>query len=514
MNSPRVIGIDLGTSYSSVSAVINNKPVVIPSREGYNTIPSVVAYTKDGEILTGYKAQRYTLIDPENSVIGSKRLIGRRYRSKAVQDILKYFKYRIVEDRNGSCAVSIGGSVISLEQIAAIILTELKNIASKYLNEEISRAVVTVPAFYNESQRIAVRRAGELAGLRIERILNEPTAAAIAFGYGRNLKRRVFVYDFGGGTFDISVLSVENENFEVECTGGDTFLGGYDFDTRLVDLILEKFEKRYSVSLRNDIVAMQRIMEVAEIAKIELSSADETRIIVPAIASSNGISLSISEKIKRGEFEQRTEELIGRSMMICDSILSEANIPRDSLDDILLVGGQTRMPLIRKRVKDFFSKEPLYRINPSEAVAIGAAIVADGIYRETLINFTDVLPQSIGFSPDSKRYVRIVPKNSKLPVTKEIVMLNNIDNSEIIEVVIYQGDSPYLEANEILGILQIQGITKAPKGIIRVKVRIDIDRESILRFSAAELPSNKELTVLFEKCNTDIYCTETPLVDL
>ncbi|MCX7958281.1 MAG: Hsp70 family protein, partial [Deltaproteobacteria bacterium] len=471
MSSPRVIGIDLGTSYSSVSAVINNKPVVIPSPEGYNTIPSVVAYTKDGEILTGYKAQRYTLIDPENSIIGSKRLIGRRYRSKTVQDILRYFKYRIVEDKNGSCAVNIGGAVISLEQIAAIILTELKNIASRYLNEDISRAVVTVPAFYNESQRIAVRRAGELAGLRIERILNEPTAAAIAFGFGRNLKRRIFVYDFGGGTFDVSVLNVDNTNFEVECTGGDTFLGGYDFDSRLLEIILEKFENRNRVSIRNDNVAMQRVLEVAEIAKIELSSTEETRVIVPAIAVSNNISLSISEKISRAEFEKRTEELIDRSIVICDSVLIESNIERDSLNDILLVGGQTRMPLIRKKVREFFQKEPLYRINPSEAVATGAAIVADGIYRESLINFTDVLPQSIGFSPDSKRYVRIVPKNSKLPVTKEIIILNNANYSPSIEAVIYQGDSPFLEANEILGVLQIKGITKAPKSMIRVKVR-------------------------------------------
>ncbi|MGC9043534.1 MAG: Hsp70 family protein [Myxococcota bacterium] len=514
MKSSRVIGIDLGTTYSSVSIVVNNKPIIIPSREGYNTIPSIVAYTKDGEILTGYKAQRYVLIDPENTIVGSKRLIGRRYRSKIVQDMLRYFKYRVVEDKNGSCAVNIGGAVISLEQIAALILKELKEIASKYLNEEIERAVVTVPAFYNEAQRIAVKRAGELAGLKIERILNEPTAAAIAFGFGRNIRKRVFVYDFGGGTFDVSILNIEDESFEVECTGGDTFLGGYDFDTRLVDIILEKFEQRGHISLRDNSIAMQRLLEASEIAKIELSSVEETRVIIPAITSSNNISLSINEKVLRSELEERTRDLVERSIVIGDSILLEANISRELIDDILLVGGQTRMPLIRRMVKEFFSKEPQYRVNPSEAVALGAAIVADGIYRESRIKFTDVLPQSIGFSPDSKRYVRIVPKNSKLPVSKEIIILNNIDNSPTIEVVIYQGDSPFLEANEILGTLNIQGITMAPKGMIRVKVLIDIDSESILQFSACELPSKKELKINFEKCNTDIFCTENPIVDL
>ncbi len=514
MSSQRVIGIDLGTSYSSVSAVVNNKPIIIPSQEGYNTIPSIVAYTKDGELLTGYKAQRYTLIDPENSIIGFKRLIGRRYRSKSVQDILNYFKYRVVEDKNGSCAVSVGGTIISLEQVAAIILRDLKDIASRYFNEDISRAVVTVPAFYNESQRISVRRAGELAGLKIERILNEPTSAAIAFGFGRNIEKRVFVYDFGGGTFDISILSINNETFEVECTGGDTFLGGYDFDIKLVDIILDKFERKTSISLRNDIVAMQRILEVAEIAKIELSSADETRIIVPAISSLNNIALSINEKVHRTEFENKTEELINRSLLICDSVLIEGNIMRDSIDSVLLVGGQTRMPLIRKKVREFFNKEPLYKINPSEAVAIGAAIVADGIYKESLIKFVDVLPQSIGFSPDSKRYIRIIPKNTKLPSKKDIIILNNIDYSDTIDIAIYQGDSPYIEANEMLGLLQIQGITRAPKGIIRVKVKIDIDKESILKFSAVELPSERNLITKFEKCNTDIYCKEGPIVDL
>lgn len=514
MASPRVIGIDLGTSYSSVSVVINNRPVIIPSKEGYFAIPSIVAYTKDGEILSGYKAQKYTLIDPENSIVGFKRLIGRRYHSKIVQEMLKYFKYQVVEDKNGNCAVNINGAIISLEQIASIVLKELKVIASSYLNEDITRAVITVPAFYNESQRIAVRRAGELAGLNVERILNEPTAAAIAFGLGRGLKSRVFVYDFGGGTFDISVLSIDNENFEVECTGGDTFLGGYDFDARLVDIILERFEEKNHISLRDNKIALQRIREVAETTKIELSSIEETRVVIPAITSSQNLSFSINEKITRAEFEKRTADLIDRSMFICDAVLSEANLDKSSLTDILLVGGQTRMPLIRRRVKDFFHKEPLYRVNPSEAVALGAAIVADGIYRESLINFTDVLPQSIGFSPDSKRYVRIVPRNSKLPLSKSIIMLNNVDYSDTVEVVIYQGDSPYLEANEMLGILQIKGVTKTPKGVTRISVRIDIDRESILRFSAVELPSQRELCVRFEKCNTDIYAIESPMVDL
>ena len=514
MGSQRIIGIDLGTSYSSVSIVVNDKPIIIPSREGYNTIPSIVSFTPDGDIITGYKAQRYLLIDPQNSIIGFKRLIGRRFRSKTVQDMLHYFKYNVVEEKSGGCAVDVYGSVISLEQITSILLKELKEIASHYLNEDITRALITVPAFYNESQRIAVRRAGELAGLKVERILNEPTAAAIAFGFDRRIKRRAFVYDFGGGTFDISILNIDNDTFEVEATGGDTFLGGMDFDIRLMNIVLDRFEKKESKSLRDDRIAIQRIFEASEIAKIELSSAAETRMIIPAITVVKNHSVSISEKITRAEFEEKVSDLIDRSLMICDTTLSEIQLQRDSIDDVVLVGGQTRMPLIRKRIRDFFSKDPLYRVNPSEAVAIGAAIVADSIYRQSRIDFKDVLPQSIGFSPDGKRYIRIVPKNSRLPIKKEFIMLNNRDNSSEMDVVIYQGDSPYIEANEILGVLSIRGITPALKNFIKIKVTIEIDSESILRFSAVELPDERRLEPVFEKCNIDMMCADTTILDI
>jgi molecular chaperone DnaK len=514
MGSQRIIGIDLGTSYSSVSVIVNNKPVIIPSRDGYNTIPSIVSFTPDGEILTGYRAKRYLLIDPQNSIVGFKRLVGRRYRSKVVQDILKYFKYNIVEDKNGGCAVEVYGTVMSLEQITSILLKELREMASQYLNEDITRALITVPAFYNESQRIAVKRAGELAGLKVERILNEPTAAAIAFGFDRRLSRRVFVYDFGGGTFDISILNIDNDTFEVEATGGDTFLGGIDFDRRLMDIILERFEKKEGKSLRGDKVAIQRIFDACEIAKIELSSATESRVIIPAITVIRNSSVSISEKITRDEFEDRVRDLVDRSLMLCDATLSEIQMGREDIDDVVLVGGQTRMPLIRRQIRDFFSKEPLYKVNPSEAVAIGAAIVADSIYRQSKIDFKDVLPQSIGFSPDGKRYIRIVPKNSRLPVKKEFIMLNNRDNSTEMDVVIYQGDSPYIEANEILGVLSIRGITPALKNFIKIKVTIEIDSESILRFSAVELPDERRLETVFEKYNIDMMYTDTTILDI
>jgi molecular chaperone DnaK len=348
----------------------------------------------------------------------------------------------------------------------------------------------------------------------VERILNEPTAAAIAFGFDRRLSRRVFVYDFGGGTFDISILNIDNDTFEVEATGGDTFLGGIDFDRRLMDIILERFEKKEGKSLRDDKVAIQRIFDACEIAKIELSSATESRVIIPAITVIRNSSVSISEKITREEFEDRVRDLVDRSLMLCDATLSEIQMGREDIDDVVLVGGQTRMPLIRRQIRDFFSKEPLYKVNPSEAVAIGAAIVADSIYRQSKIDFKDVLPQSIGFSPDGKRYIRIVPKNSRLPVKKEFIMLNNRDNSTEMDVVIYQGDSPYIEANEILGVLSIRGITPALKNFIKIKVTIEIDSESILRFSAVELPDERRLETVFEKYNIDMMCTDTTILDI
>ncbi len=514
MGSRRVIGIDLGTSYSSVSIVSNGRPIIISSREGYSTVPSIVSFLPEGEILTGYRAQRYLLIDPQNSIVGSKRLIGRRFRSKPVQEMLKYFKYQIVEAANGSCAVDIRGSIISLEQISSIILTELRDMASQYLNEPIERAVITVPAFYNESQRIAVKRASEMAGLKVERILNEPTAAAIAYGYQKNIKKRVFVYDFGGGTFDISILEIEGNNFEVEATGGDTFLGGFDFDMRIVDMIVSNFYSKEGYDLKKDRVAMQRILEMSEIAKIELSSANESRVIIPAIAVVKNNSVSINQKITREQFENVSQDLVDRSIMICDSTLIEAGIDKDRIDDVIMVGGLTRMPLIRRKVKEFFNREPLYRVNPSDAVAIGAAIVADSIYQESRINFKDVLPQSIGFTPDNKRYIRIVPKNSPLPITRDFIVLNNNDNVTEMNLVIYQGDSPYLEANEILGVLNIRDITPAMKNFIKIKVSVSIDSESILHFSAREIQNDRELNVVFEKCNKDFICSETNVVDL
>lgn len=514
MSSRRVVGIDLGTSYSSASVVINGRPIIISSREGYNTIPSIVSFTDSGEILTGYKAQRYLLIDPQNSIIGSKRLIGRRFRSKTVQDILNYFRYHIVESPTGSCAVDIRGSVISLEQISSIILSEIRDMASQYLNEPVERAVITVPAYYNESQRIAVRQAGEMAGLKVERILNEPTAAAIAYGYMRNIKQRVFVYDFGGGTFDISILNIDGNNFEVDATDGDTFLGGFDFDMRIVDLIVSNFKERENYDLRGSKVALQRILEASEVAKIELSSALESRVIIPAIAVVNNNSVSINYKISRADLERVTADLVERSIMICDNTLTNSKIQRDDIDEVIMVGGQTRMPLIKRRVREFFNKEPLFRVNPSEAVAIGAAIVADSVYLESRINFKDVLSQSIGFSPDGRRYVRIVPRNSPLPITRDFIVLNNGDNITEMNLVIYQGDSTFLEANEILGVLSIRDITPARKNFIRIKVSVTIDNESILHFSSREIQNNKELNVFFEKHNKDYMWSETSVEDL
>jgi len=495
--SRKIIGIDLGTTFSCVSSVVNNKPVVIPSRQGYRTVPSIVAINEKGKLLVGNPAREQLLINPKNTVYGAKRLIGRKYKSKIVQEIKSRFSYEILEGDNENCVVRLGDAIFTLEEISAFILKELKEIAESYFAEEINRAVITVPAYYNESQRQAVKEAGRLAGLEVERILNEPTAAAIAFGFFKGMKKRIMVYDLGGGTFDVSIMDIHDNVFEVLSTGGDTFLGGVDFDNRIVNFIVDEFKKQYNVDLSKDMIIMQRLLFAAENAKIELSSATEKEIHIPFVSLINGKAVDIKQKLTRQKIEELTSDLVDRTIIVCEEVLSAKNIDIKSIDEILLVGGQSRMPLVKKKITEYFHKEPHKGVHPDEAVAIGAALLADSILRNENVLLIDVLPMSVGISLDGKKYLKVIPRNSQLPTERSITLLNPIDYQSELNLTIYQGESPFLEANEMVGELTISNLPRVPRGNARINVKFAVDPESIFKISAIDLKSGENLPVRF-----------------
>ncbi|MCX7942975.1 MAG: Hsp70 family protein [Deltaproteobacteria bacterium] len=495
--SRKIIGIDLGTTYSCVSSVVNNKPIVIPSRQGYRTVPSIVAINEKGKLLVGNPAREQLLINPKNTVYGAKRLIGRKYKSKIVQDIKSRFSYEILEGENDNCVVSIANTIFTLEEISSFILRELKEIAETFFGEEINRAVITVPAYYNESQRQAVKEAGRLAGLDVERILNEPTAAAIAFGFFKGMKKRIMVYDLGGGTFDVSIMDIHDNVFEVLSTGGDTFLGGVDFDTRIVNYIVQEFYKQYNVDLSKDMVVMQRLLFAAENAKIELSSSFEKEVHIPFVSLINGKAVDIRQHLTRQKVEELTSDLVDRTIIVCEEVLSAKGIDIRSIDEILLVGGQSRMPLVRKKIKEYFGKEPHKGVHPDEAVGIGAALIADSILRNENVLLIDVLPMSVGISLDGKKYLKVIPRNSQLPTERSITLLNSEDYVSEMKLSIYQGESPFIEANEIVGELTIFNIPRVPKGGARINVKFSVDPESIFKIQAIDLKSGESLPVRF-----------------
>lgn len=495
--SRKVIGIDLGTTFSCVSTVINNKPVVIPSRQGYRTVPSIVAINEKGKLLVGHPAREQLLINPKNTVYGAKRLIGRKYKSKIVQEIKSRFSYEILEGDNENCVVRIADTIFTLEEISSFILKELKEIAETYFGEQIYRAVITVPAYYNESQRQAVKDAGRLAGLEVERILNEPTAAAIAFGFFKGMKKRVMVYDLGGGTFDVSIMDIHDNVFEVLSTGGDTFLGGVDFDNRIVSHIVDEFKKQYNVDLSKDMVVMQRLLFAAENAKIELSSTTEKEIHIPFVSLVNGKAVDVRQRLTRQKIEELTSDLVDRTIIVCEEVLTAKSIDIKSIDEILLVGGQSRMPLVKKKIMEYLNKEPHKGVHPDEAVGIGAAMLADSILRNENVLLIDVLPMSVGISLDGKKYLKVIPRNSQLPTERSITLLNQTDYQSEMNLSIYQGESPFIEANEIVGELTIKDLPKAPKGNVRINVKFSVDPESIFKIQAIDLKSGQKLPVTF-----------------
>ena len=499
-----MIGIDLGTTNSAAAVVKDKKPFVIPSREGYNTIPSIVALNDKGKLIVGHPAKGQLLINPRNTVYGAKRLVGRQFSSTVVQELKGRFAYEIVAGPKGEAAVQLGDQQFSLQKISALILAEVKEIAQQWLQTEVTRAVITVPAYYNDNQRQAVREAGELAGLKVERILNEPTAAALAFAHGRDLEQRVIVYDLGGGTFDASVLELHGNVYEVVSTGGDTFLGGVDFDKVIVDHLLGCFKEQHGIDFPGDRVALQRITDAAERAKIALSEQLEYKVKVPFVALVGDKPYDLDAMISRSELVLLTGHLVDRSLKVCEDVLAARGFKPTDVHEVLLVGGQSRMPLVRERIRNFFGREPSKAVHPDEAVALGAALLADSIESGQIngVVLIDVLPMSIGVGLPGGRFKKIIERNTSLPHRKTLSISTTRDDQPSLEIVIFQGDGDKAQDNEYLGTLVVPDIPKGTKGTVSFDIMFSLSAESILKVTAEEKATARTVSATFSTKDT------------
>ena len=492
----KAIGIDLGTTNSVVAVVIGGEPVVIPNQEGQRTTPSVVAFTDKGERLVGQVAKRQAITNPENTIFSIKRLMGRRYNSPEVQEARKRLPYKIVEAPNGDAHVEIMGKRYSPPEISAMILQKLKQAAEDYLGESVTEAVITVPAYFDDSQRQATKDAGRIAGLNVLRIINEPTAAALAYGLEKKKEEKIAVYDLGGGTFDISILEIGEGVIEVRSTNGDTYLGGDDFDAKIIDWIVEEFKKQEGIDLRKDRMALQRLKEAAERAKIELSSAMETEINLPFITADASGPKHLLMKLSRAKFEQLVDDLIQKSLEPCRIALSDAGLSPAQIDEVILVGGQTRTPKVQKLVQDFFGKEPHKGVNPDEVVAVGAAIQAailKGEVKEVLL--LDVTPLSLGIETLGGVFTKIIERNTTIPTKKSQIFTTAADNQTAVTIKVYQGEREMAADNKLLGVFELVGIPPAPRGIPQIEVTFDIDANGILHVSAKDLATGKEQSI-------------------
>lgn len=492
----KTIGIDLGTTNSAVAVVQQGERVVIPNQEGNRTTPSVVAFTDNGERLVGQVAKRQSITNPENTVFSIKRLMGRKFKSREVQDAIKKLPYKIVEAPNGDAHVEIKGKKYSPPEISAMILQKLKQAAEDYLGETVTDAVITVPAYFDDSQRQATKDAGKIAGLNVLRIINEPTAASLAYGADSKKDEKIAVYDLGGGTFDISILEIGEGITEVKSTNGDTFLGGDDFDTKIIDWMTGEFTKDQGIDLRKDKMALQRLKESAEKAKTELSTAAETDLNLPFVTADATGPKHLVMKLTRSKFEQLTEDLVQRSLEPCRLALKDAGIPVSDIDEVLLVGGQTRSPRVAEAVKGFFNKEPNKGINPDEAVAIGAAIqaaVLTGEVKDVLL--LDVTPLSLGIETLGGVFTKLIERNTTIPVKKSQVFSTAADNQPAVSVRIFQGEREMAGDNKLLGNFELLGIPPAPRGMPQVEVTFDIDANGILHVSAKDKGTGKEQSI-------------------
>jgi molecular chaperone DnaK len=492
----KVLGIDLGTTNSCMAIIEGAKPKVIPNAEGGNTTPSVVAFTDKGEVLVGQAAKRQAVTNPKRTVFSVKRLIGRRFESKEVAQAKNRLPYEITEGQNNSCKVKIDSKEYTPQEISAKILQKLKADAESYLGEKINEAVITVPAYFDDSQRKATKDAGKIAGLNVLRIINEPTASALAFGLDREKEGKIAVYDLGGGTFDISILEIGDGVFEVKSTNGDTFLGGDDFDRELINYIADEFKKENGIDLREDAMALQRLKEAAEKAKIELSSALETEINLPFITADSSGPKHLVMNITRAKFEQLVEPLVQKTLEPCKLALKDANLSSSDIDHVILVGGMTRMPRIREAVKEFFNKEPRKDVNPDEAVALGAAIqggVLQGDVKDVLL--LDVTPLSLGIETLGGVMSKIIPRNTTIPTRKSQIFTTADDNQTAVTIHVLQGEREMANDNKTLGKFELMGIPPAPRGVPQIEVTFDIDANGILNVSAKDKATGKEQAI-------------------